>query len=139
MKHSLAVILITILSAFTAFAQDAQFERDIRDIILGSDRAKLDGDVAFFERTYADDYSYTGAAGTLDDKKAALEWYRKNLKESLTFKLSSMKSDVQHVRVVGDMAVASGTWAATVEGAEKNPHPPYINSGRFTTVLEGAG
>lgn len=138
MRKLPAVLLITFITASTALAQTAD-ELEVRNLIAGSDRAKLYADLTFFERAYSDDYSYTSARGEVDGKKAALEWYRKYLKEGLTFRLSSMKSDAQLVRVVGNMAVVTGTWAATVEGTEKNPHPPYVNRGRFTTVLEKRG
>ena len=68
-----AVLLITIITALMASAQTADDEREVRNIIAGSDRAMLDADLAFFERAYSEDYSYTSASGEVDGKKITLE------------------------------------------------------------------
>jgi uncharacterized protein (TIGR02246 family) len=136
MKKILTIILAVIILTFSVLAQNGKDEQEIRDIIAGSDRAKLNANVSFFERTYADDYSYTSATGVLDTKANSLEWYKKNFKENPPFRLSSMKRDAERIKVAGNIAIATGTWSATIEGTKENPYPPYTNNGRFTTVLE---
>ena len=135
MKKLIAIALLTIVSTFTAFAQTSKDEQEVLKFNTEYEQAQINRDVTFFERSLADNYTFSGPDGGTENKTQALEWLRKE-KEKPTNKLISLKSEDVKAKVTGNTAIVTGTWVSTTSPAGDDKAEPHMDKGRYTSVLE---
>lgn len=114
MKTLLAAILITSFSVFAVFAQNGKAEQEILKIHTGFDEAFLKGDVAYFERYFAPEYTYSNNFGVLFNRVENLEFYR-SFTARPPFRVVASKSDNVKIKVNGNAALLTADWTTTVQ------------------------
>lgn len=135
MRRKIFAALLTVLVAPFAFAQGGKAEQEIRKLIADFDRAVMQNDVAFFERTTAEDAVFVAWDGKVKTRAQVLAEIRKEVANP-TYKMTANRSEGVRVRVMGDMAVVTAGWKSTTVGPESNPWPSHDDTGRYTTVFE---
>lgn len=138
MRRLFTAVLLTVVAATTALAQNGKAEQEVRQLMADLDQAILKSDVAFFERVLADDYLYASVDGKAKTRAEVLAEMRKEA-EKPTYKITAVTSEDMRVRVSGDTAVVTAAWKATTVGPESNPWEPHDDAGRYTTVLQKRG
>lgn len=133
MKKLTLIAALFIISAMAAFAQTTD-EAEVRKFIADYDQAYLNQDISFLEKNLAPEYSIS-SEGTIRNLAQVLEEARKE-KAAPTEKVIAFKSTVENVQVIGNVALAAGSWSWTgasplIENAE-----PHTDTGRFSTMLE---
>lgn len=135
MKKLFILALLTIVSTYSAFAQNNKDEQEVLKFNAEYEQAQINRDVAFFERALADNYTFSGPDGGTENKIQALEWLRKE-KEKPTSKLISLKSEDVKAKVTGNTAILTGTWVGTTTPIADDKAEPHTDKGRYTAVLE---
>src|SRR3989442_3129106 len=111
MKRVLTVaVLLSLISSFTfgqtsdkKVAQHSKAEQEVRQLMNDLEEAHKRGDVAFFNRVYADDYIATTPSGTIiEGKEKAMEGWKVG-----TFKNETYKYDDVRVCIYGGTAVVT--------------------------------
>lgn len=113
------------LLALTAPAQ-SKAEREVLAANEAFDRAIVTRDADAYSKILADDFIFTGADGTISDKKGEIDRVRSG---KLTFE--SGKSDDIRVKVYGNTAVVTGRF--TAKG--KNNGNAFTFVERYTAVF----
>ncbi len=137
MKKLIAIATLAIVSTFAAFAQSDK-EKEVLQLAQDLNQAYLKKDVAFIERHLAPDYILATEVGTVQDRTKELEWVRKE-KANPTFTVLSSKPDDLRVRVMGDVAVVTGSWTMQTTQPGAAPAEPHTDTGRFTHIYEKRG
>jgi hypothetical protein len=117
MNRILTTIFLTVgLSVFLALGQEEgkastgskepQAEQTLRQIENDTLDALVKGDISTLNRIWADEYSFTPPNGTVVSKENYLA-----LLQSGSVKYDSLKSEGLRVRIYGDTAVVSGSFA----------------------------
>ncbi|MDQ3256134.1 MAG: nuclear transport factor 2 family protein [Acidobacteriota bacterium] len=132
LRRILAIALLILCASSLASAQSDK-EKEVIQLTLDYEQAYLKKDVAFFERLLAPDYTFASEVGTTDDRAKALEYLRTE-KQTPTFNLVSSKSDDMRARVMGDMAVVTGTYTVQTTAVGAAAGEPHTDAGRFTIV-----
>ena len=135
MKKLTAIATLIMISVTLAFAQNSKAEQEVLKFNSEYEQAQINRDVAFFERVFADDYTFSSETGKTENKAQALEWLRKE-KEKATSKLISLKSEDVKAKVMGNTAILTGTWVATTTPAGDDKAEPHTDKGRYTAFLE---
>ncbi len=134
MKKLMTILLLIFVSAITTLAQTGD-EKDILKFIADYDKSYINKDISFVENNLADDYTVSDAYGSFKNRAQTLEGIRKEMANP-TEKMFSFKSANDSVRVVGSVAVASGSWAWSGVPMSNPNAEPHNDSGRYTMVLE---
>jgi ketosteroid isomerase-like protein len=94
-------------------ATQSDSEKQIMQIERNARQASLRNDITFFEQTMADDYFGIGPAGDIDNKERAI-----TERKSGALHWESIAASEESVRVLGDVAIATGLWkvAGTLDG-----------------------
>jgi ketosteroid isomerase-like protein len=128
-----AAVLIAASVALT-FAQTPA-EQEVLQFNADFEKAQINRDVAFFERVFADDYTFSGPTGETEDKAKAIAWLRSQ-KEKPTYKVVSMKSEDVRAKVMGNTAILTGTWIGTMMPLNDAQAAEHTDRGRYTAFLE---
>lgn len=132
MKQSFAIALLLLAVSFTAFGQTAG-KKPSQDEKVEQDLAQLDrqwaeiavrGDMAAFDRIFADDYTSTHSNGRVMTKAEEKAYVTSAISNS---KFAAITTDDVKVRVYGDTAVITGR--VTVKGRSGSER-----QSRYTTV-----
>lgn len=134
MKKLTTLLLLIFVSAITTLAQTGD-EKDILKFIAAYDQSYINKDVSFVENNLADDYTIADAYGAFKNRAQTLEGIRKEMANP-TEKMLSFKSTNDTVRVVGNVAVATGAWAWSGVSMSDGKGEPHSDTGRYTMVLE---
>ena len=134
MKKLTTIWLLIIVSATSAWAQSKD-EKEILKVIADYDQAFINQDIGFLENNLADDYIISGDDGTSKNRMQTIEEARKE-KTTPTGKTVSFKSVSDGVRVVGNIAVATGDWMWSGTSIGNPQGEPHNDKGRYTMVLE---
>jgi ketosteroid isomerase-like protein len=137
MKKLIAITILTAISAISAFAQTSG-EKEILKFIADYDQSYINKDISFVENNLADDYTVSNPDGSIKNRIQTLEDIRKDIANP-TEKMLSFKSVNDSVRVVGNVAVASGTWMWSGVSMNDSQSEPHNDKGRYTMVLEKRG
>lgn len=116
--------------AITGFAQTGD-EKAIRQFIADYDQAYLNQNIGFIEANYADEYMFSDAYGGIKNRAQAIDEAKKE-KAAPTEKTVSFKSVTDSVRVVGNAAIASGSWEWSGVPINDLSAEPHTDKGRFT-------
>lgn len=135
MKTLLKITLLTLVAVLSVSAQNGKAEREIRSLLAESEQAGVKRDVAFIERVLADDYTYSGSNGTMENRAQALD-YLKQQRDKPTYKIISFKTENQKVRVTGNTAIVTGDWTLQSASVDSPADEPHTDKGRITTILE---
>jgi ketosteroid isomerase-like protein len=135
MKKSLTIILVVIVSTFTAFAQNSKDEQQVLKVHNSLNQAFLNKDITVFERVLADDYVYSGQNGKMSNRAQNLDGLRQGFTNS-NYKELGLTNENVKVKVSGNMAFVTGNW--TLEGVAANDAnaEPHKNTGRLTAIYE---
>lgn len=131
MKKITTLLAIALFAVISISAQNGT-EQELRKIIGDYDKAYMKYDSAFFERTMADDYLYTGTTGKTQTKTEALAEL-KTMKADSTYRLADIKSENVAVRVNGNVGIVTGEWVSSGTASGGALH---TDRGRFTTIFE---
>lgn len=134
MKILLTIILI-LVSTFAAFAQNSKGEQEVRAFIDQYGKAITNRDIAFLERATADDYVYSGPAGTMTNREQALK-YHKRQRDKPDYKLISREHLNVKVHAVGNMALVTNDWISVTSQFDSTNAEPTTFKGRYTGVFE---
>lgn len=134
MKKLTTIFLLIFVSAITTLAQTGD-EKDILKFIADYDKSYINKDIGFVENNLADEYTVANPDGTFKNRAQTLEGIRKEMVNP-TEKMLSFKSANDTVRVVGNVAVVSGSWAWSGVPLSDPSSEPHNDSGRYTMVFE---
>ena len=134
MKKLTTILMLIFVSAITTLAQTGD-EKDILKFIADYDKAYINKDISFVENNLADEYTVSDSYGSLKNRAQTLEGIRKEMANP-TEKMLSFKSANDTVRVVGNVAVASGSWSWSGVPVNSPNVESHNDSGRYTMVLE---
>lgn len=133
MKRRMVITLLVIAVACPAVAQRPKSksaaegaEQELLKLEAQWAEAMEKRDLAFFERVYAEDYTFIDPTGAVFDRKADLEHWK-----SGTLVFDSVKFHDLHVRAYGNTAVVLGR--AVIKG--KAQSQDISGSYRFTDVF----
>ena len=126
MRRSIWGVLITFAVYGVAVGQSSKEKLELLKVNEEFDKAIVARDVSVYERIMADDFIFTGADGTVSDKKNEIEKVRSG---RLTFE--SGKSDQVRVKVYGNTAVVTGRF--TAKGKNNGRDFTFIE--RYTAVF----
>lgn len=135
MKKVTGFVFVILTAAFVGFAQNSAAEQEVLKFNAAYEKAQIDRDVAFFERVFADDYTFSGPMADVEDKAKALAYIRSE-REKPTYKLVSVKSENVKAKVMGNMAILTGDWIGTSMSATDALAEPHTDRGRYTVFLE---
>jgi ketosteroid isomerase-like protein len=138
LKPLLSLLLLTSVSAISAFAQTGNAEREIKSFLAQYEQAVLKRDIAFFERVLTDGYTYSSSNGTRESRTQALEYWRRE-RDKPTYKIASFSRENLSVRLLGDTAVVTQDLTVRTLPADNPPAEPRIDSGISTMVLQKRG
>ncbi len=96
---------------------------EIRELESATSRAILAGDVDFFDRTLADDFTHTSASGRLRTKAEWMQGRKPGQTPYVSYEIENLK-----VRLYGDVAVVTGL--AKAEWKENDE----VESGRYQII-----
>lgn len=134
MKKLLTIATLIIVSAISAFAQ-SNGEKEILIFIADYDQSYINKEISFLENNLAEEYTVSDPYGSIKNRAQTIEEARKETANP-TEKMLSFKSVNDSVRVVGDVAVASGKWSWSGVPASNLQSEPHSDNGRYTMVLE---
>jgi ketosteroid isomerase-like protein len=134
MKNILVISTLVIALGSAAFAQTAA-EQEILKIHAGLDQAFVKQDLAYFERTLADDYVYSDPYGKAFDRAGNLAQLRKEWADA-TYKVLSATTDNPKVRIMGNTALVTADWNFSSTAKEVANAEPHVDKGRYTGVYE---
>jgi hypothetical protein len=134
MKKLVAIAMWTILLTIAAVAQSKE-EREVLKFIADYDQAYVNQDISFAERVWPAEYIFSAADGSSQNRAKALEEARAD-KANPKYKLLSIKSVNDSLRVMGNTAIVSGTWTSSTVPMGDLQAEPHIDRGRYTMVLE---
>ena len=134
MKKLTTIFLLTIIAAMTAFAQSND-EKEILKFIADYDQAYLNQEIGFLEANLADEYTISNAYGSIKNRVQTIEEARKE-KNAPTEKTLSFKSVTDSVRVIGNTAIASGSWTWSGVPLTDLQGDPHTDKGRYTLIFE---
>src|SRR5690606_4463076 len=137
MRKIIAITMLIAASMLSAAAQTPA-EQEVLKFNADYELAQNNRDVAFFERVYADDYTFTGPGAEAEDKAAAIGWLRAE-KEKPTYKMVSSKTENVKAKVIGNMAILTGDWIGTTLPVGDPLAEPHTDKGRYTALLEKRG
>ncbi len=135
MKRSITVVFVILTAAILGLAQNSAAEQEVLKFNAAYEKAQIDRDVAFFERVFAEDYTFSGPTAEVEDKAKALAYIRSE-REKPTYKLVSVKSENVKAKVIGNMAILTGDWIGTGMSATDAQAEPHTDRGRYTAFLE---
>ncbi len=134
MRKLITITIFITASVLSTFAQ-SKAEQEVLKFNSEFEQAQINRDVAYFERVFADDYTFSGPTAEVEDKAKAIAWIR-NEKEKPTYKMVSVKSENVKAKVMGNMAILTGDWIGTSMSATDAQAEPHTDRGRYTAVLE---
>jgi ketosteroid isomerase-like protein len=134
MKKLTIIATLIIISAVTGFAQSGD-EKAVRQFIADYDQSYLKQDISFMEANLADDYTFSDPSGSIKNRAQVLEDAR-NEKTAPTEKTLSFESEIDSVRIFGNMAIVSGNWTWSGVPLTEPQTEPHNDKGRFMTILE---
>lgn len=133
MKKLITIVTLIIVSAISAFAQSSD-EKEVLKFIADYDQAYNNLDIEFLEKNTVEEYTFS-YNGNIKTRAQTIEGAKKE-KANPTEKMISFKTVSDSVRVVGNLAVVSGTWT-WIGASLSNPNgEPHIDKGRYTLILE---
>ncbi len=135
MKTLSGILLLILIATVPAAAQRDSSEREIRSLLAEFEQAAIKGDIAFMERVWAEDYTYSTSTGRTGNRAQALD-YLKQQKDKPTFKMKSYKTENQQVRLIGNAAIVTGDWTLQATSVDSSADEPHTDKGRNTIVLE---
>jgi uncharacterized protein (TIGR02246 family) len=136
MKKLTAIALWTMVLTLAAFAQSKE-EREVLKFIADYDQAYVNKDISFAERVWADNYIFSDADGTSQNRARALaEAQTGKANPHPKYKLLSFKSVNDSLYINGNTAMVSGTWTSSTVPINDLQGEPHIDHGRYTMVLE---
>lgn len=134
MKKLTSIFLLILVSATMALAQTKD-EKEILKFIADYDQSYMNMEIGFMETNLADDYTISGDDGTTKSRAQTIEEAKKE-KANPTGKMLSFKSTNENLRVVGNMAVATGSWSWSGTSLGNASGEPHNDKGRYTMVFE---
>jgi ketosteroid isomerase-like protein len=134
MKKLIMIVLLTIISAGSAVAQNNKTEQELLKFSADYTQAIVNRDVAFFERALADDYIFP--IDGMSENKAATVAYYKQEKANPTVKLILLKQEDVKTKVIGDTAILTGKRITTTGSIKDDNLVTHMDNGRYTLVLE---
>ncbi|CAN5780174.1 hypothetical protein BH24ACI3_BH24ACI3_04420 [soil metagenome] len=134
MKNIITITFLVAATVLSAVGQSKE-QQEVLQFNAAYEKAQLDRDVAFFERVFADDYTFSGPTAEVEDKAKALAWIRSE-KAKPTYKMVSIKSENVKAKVMGNMAILTGDWIGTSMSATDAQSVPHTDRGRYTAFLE---
>lgn len=137
MKKLIAITILTAISAISAFAQTGA-EKEILEFIADYDRSYINQDVGFLEANLAEEFTSSNPSGTIKNRAQILKEAREEFAKP-TEKMLLFKSTNETVRVVGNMAIASGFWTWSGVPLTDLQAEPHTDKGRYTLVFEKRG
>jgi ketosteroid isomerase-like protein len=138
MKKLFFSAALIIISAVAGFAQTTDDEKAILKFIADYDQSYVNQDIAFTEANLPDDYTIANPYGEFKNKAQAIEEFRKD-KTNPTVKTLSFKSTNENLRINGNTAIASGTWAWSGVPVSDLQAAPHTDTGRYQLVFEKRG
>ncbi len=131
----LCCILAVLFTSFNCSKNNANDEKEIRNLIAQYDNAIMENNVDFFDKTFASDYKFLTEDGRIRYRDEALKEMRDE-KEKPTYILSSASSDSLDVKVNGDIAIVTGRWLSGTKTLGDPDGEEHNDVGRYTTVFE---
>ena len=119
--------LYTLAEGGSVEARNGSVVQEITDLENGIARAYLANDVAFLDRTMADDYEVTDGPGTVTDKAKLIEDFGQRKLQVRAFTFDEM--DVRTLGPDAAMVLGQYTWDASYEG-----HPIPVRTFRYLRV-----
>jgi len=138
MKKLIAIVTLTILLTFAAFAQSSKDEQEILKIHSSLDQAFLKKDAAIFDRVFAEDYVYSNPYGKMMNRAQSLEDLQKEWANT-NYKVLTATTDDIKVKVSGNMALVTANWTSTTAPLKEVNAEPHKDTGRYTGVYEKRG
>lgn len=135
MKKLTIIATLIIISAITGFAQNNE-EKAVRQFIADYDQSYVKQDISFMEANLADDYTFSEPSGLIKNRAQVLEDARKEKTAPTESTSLLFKSEVDSVRIVGNMAIVSGSWTWSGVPMSDLQAEPHNDKGRFMTILE---
>ena len=102
------------------------------------DQAFINKDISFLEKNLADEYTVSDPYGSIRNRAQTIEDAKKDMANP-TEKMLSFKSTNETVRVVGNVALALGTWSWSGVSMSNPQAEPHNDKGRYTMILEKRG
>lgn len=133
-----ALLIAAVLFSFTAatLSQTVSTEKEVAEFVNKLREAGRTNDVAFFETALAPDYTYATAQGTVENRAAVLDYFRK-LKETPSYRTLSHEMNDQQIRVFGDIAIVTANFRLVTEFKSAHPNdPPHLDEGRYTGIFQ---
>ena len=137
MKKLTTISLLIIVSATLCLAQTSD-EKAILNFIADYDKSYMNMDISFLENNLADDYIISSDIASSKNRAQTIEEARKE-KANPTGKMTAFKSVNDSLRVMGNVAVASGAWTWSGVPLGNLQGEPHTDTGRYTMVLEKRG
>lgn len=136
MKRSLLLAAIILCFAVPTLTQVAPAEKEVENFLSKLREAGKANDVAFFESALAPEYIYSTPSGSVENRAAVLDYFRK-LKETQTYRTVTHEMRDQQIRRFGDVAIVTGNFRFVSEFKTAHPNdPPHVDEGRYTGVLQ---
>lgn len=134
MKKLIAIAMWIIALTLAAVAQ-SKAEREVLKFIADYDQAYVNQEISFAERVWAEGYIFSAADGSSLNRAKALEEARAD-KAKPKYKLLSIKSVNDSLRLIGNTAIVSGVWTSSTVPMSDLQAEPHIDRGRYSMVLE---
>lgn len=135
MKNINSLMIFILIIAFNTFVQAQKTDIDnVLKLNSDFDKASLNGDVPFFERTLAPEFISYQPDGSKSTRAEVLERLKKE-KEKPSFKFLSIKSDDVKVKMDGNLAYVTGLWKASTKGLDA-ASLPHNDTGFYTAAFE---
>jgi len=124
-RHILTLVAM-VLTATASGQQDnstteARAEREIRQLEDRLDEAVVKGDLEFFDRTFADDFTHTNHLGVFRTKAQWMANHRDEDAKAVKSPYDSFRSEDLAVRICGPTAVVTGRSIPTGRDAKGQP------------------
>ena len=83
MRILLKIAILILASTISISGKTESAEREVKSFLAQYEQAILNRDVNFMERVMADDYMYLSSAGSRENRKQALDYWKQQREKQL--------------------------------------------------------